>query len=116
MTPVTWHGVTAEYGATERAFMRTLARRARLEAWRLHVLKAMLDAEIVEGEKDPISSNYNPPDVWVYTWGNSERRRELKGRRCVIEAKGRKRTVLVRFLDTGERVTTDQYAIRRVAA
>jgi len=50
--------------------------------------------------------------VYVYTWGNNPRRAELKGRRCVIEAKGKMGTILVRFLDTNERVTTSHYAVR----
>ena len=53
------------------------------------------------------------PQVYVYAWGNNERRAALKGRRCVIEARGGMRTVLVRFLDTGERVTTSIRALRR---
>jgi hypothetical protein len=50
--------------------------------------------------------------VYVYAWGNNERRMGLKGRRCVIEARGALGTVLVRFLDTGERVTTSRRALR----
>ena len=49
--------------------------------------------------------------VHVYVWGNNPRRAELKGRRCVVEARGRLGTVLVRFLDTNERVTTSRRAI-----
>ena len=55
-------------------------------------------------------------DVYVYAWGNNARRAELKGRRCVVEARGRMDTVLVRFLDSGERVTTSRLALRRIAA
>jgi len=50
--------------------------------------------------------------VYIYSWGNNERRAELKGRLCVIEATGAMNTVLVRFLDTGERVTTSLNALR----
>ncbi len=50
--------------------------------------------------------------VYVFFWGNNERRRELKGRLCVVEIRGRMSTVLVRFLDTGERVTTSFRALR----
>lgn len=55
------------------------------------------------------------PAVYVYAWGNNPRRAELKGRRCIVEDRGAMRTVLVRFLDTGERVTTSARAIRREA-
>lgn len=53
--------------------------------------------------------------VYVFAWGNNERRAALKGRRCVVEARGRMNTVLVRFLDTGERVTTSRRALREAA-
>jgi hypothetical protein len=49
---------------------------------------------------------------YIYAWGNNSRRAELKGRRCVVEARGRMNTVLVRFLDNGERVTTSNRALR----
>ena len=52
--------------------------------------------------------------VYEYAWGNNPRRAALKGRRCVVEARGRMGTVLVRFLDTGERVTTSHRALRRI--
>ena len=51
-------------------------------------------------------------DEYVYAWGNNARRAQLKGRRCVVEARGRMGTVLVRFLDTGERVTTSRRALK----
>lgn len=49
--------------------------------------------------------------LFVYRWGNNEKRAQLKGRRCVVEARGAKGTVLLRFIDTGERVTTSRRAI-----
>jgi hypothetical protein len=51
--------------------------------------------------------------VYVYAWGNNARRSEMKGRRCVVEASGTMGTCLVRFLDSGERVTTSRRALRR---
>jgi hypothetical protein len=54
-------------------------------------------------------------NVYVFAWGNNPRRAELKGRLCVVEARGAMSTVLVRFLDTGERVTTSRRALRHKA-
>jgi hypothetical protein len=51
--------------------------------------------------------------IYRYHWGNNPRRAELKDRRCIIETAGTMRTVLIRFLDTGERVTTSRWALRR---
>ena len=53
--------------------------------------------------------------VYVYAWGNNARRAELRGRECVLEATGNLGTALVRFLDTGERVTTSRRALRRLS-
>ena len=53
--------------------------------------------------------------VYVYAWGNNPRRAQLHGRRYVIETTGRMGTALVRFLDTGERVTTSRRALRHAA-
>ena len=50
-------------------------------------------------------------DPKVYRWGNNPRRAELKGRECVIVTKGRMGSVLVIFLDTGERVVTSWRAV-----
>jgi len=52
--------------------------------------------------------------IYVYGWGNNPRRRALQGRRCRILARGRMSTVLVEFLDNGERVTTSLRALRRL--
>ena len=52
--------------------------------------------------------------IYVYAWGNNPRRLELRGRRCRILAQGRMSTVLIEFLDNGERVTTSSRALRRI--
>jgi len=49
----------------------------------------------------------------VYRWGNNVRRDQLKGRRCVVLARGTMSTILVQFLDTGEKVTTSRRAVKR---
>jgi len=105
LTPVTWRGLTADYTEAERNTMRNLGTMFPDEAEILHALKAELDASIIDA----------PPrdgPSYTFAWGNNARRAQLKGRRCVLEAEGRMNTVLVRFLDTGERVTTSRRALR----
>jgi hypothetical protein len=51
---------------------------------------------------------------YVYRWRNNPRRGELYGRVCRLVCSGTKNTVLVEFVDTGERVTTSRWAIKRV--
>lgn len=50
---------------------------------------------------------------YTYAWGNNPRRAQLKGRPCELLAVGKMGTVLVRFLDTGEKITTSRRALRR---
>ena len=57
--------------------------------------------------------NVREEPIYTFVWGNNPRRAALKGRRCRVLARGRMGTVLVEFLDTGERVTTSHRAIRR---
>jgi hypothetical protein len=51
--------------------------------------------------------------LYVFAWGNNERRAELRGRLCRKVARGAKGTVLVEFVDNGERVTCSFRALRR---
>ena len=50
--------------------------------------------------------------IYTFVWANNARRAELCGRRCRVLARGRMGTVLIEFVDTGERVTTSHRAIR----
>ena len=53
------------------------------------------------------------PHVYVYAWGNNERRAHLKGRLCRIVAAGtRMHSVEVEF-ENGERVVTSMRALRK---
>ncbi|HYE62273.1 MAG TPA: hypothetical protein VD997_09770 [Phycisphaerales bacterium] len=51
--------------------------------------------------------------VYVYSWGKY--RPEWKGRRCRVVARARRmNSVLVEFVDGGERAVVSRYALRRV--
>lgn len=47
----------------------------------------------------------------IYYWGNNEKRRTLKGRRCRILARGKMRSVLVEF-ENGQREIVSYRALR----
>lgn len=104
--PITWHGLTAPYHRHERHTMRQLARTYPDEARVIHEFKALLGATL--------RADASPP-THVYVWGNNPRRAQLKGRKCVVEVHGRRmNTVLIRFVDTGEKVTTSRHAIKPI--
>jgi hypothetical protein len=49
-----------------------------------------------------------------YTWGNNAKRATMKGRHCVVLARGRMNSCLVEFVDDGRREVVSRYAVARV--
>lgn len=54
--------------------------------------------------------------AYRFAWGNNPRRRALRGRQCRILARGSMGSVLVAFLDTGEREIVSRRALRSAKA
>jgi len=52
--------------------------------------------------------------LYCYAWGNNPVRAKLKGRICRVIARGKMNTVMIEFIDIGERVTTSRNALRRM--
>ena len=52
--------------------------------------------------------------VYTYRWGNTPERARMKGRRCVVLARGAMNSALVRFIDDGQREVISRNALRRV--
>lgn len=59
---------------------------------------------------DPRYPNADPTPL-RYRWGNNERRAQLKGLVCVVLCRGTKNSVLVQFVDNGEKVCTSRRAV-----
>lgn len=51
-------------------------------------------------------------DIFVYVWGNNDKRASLKGRPCRIVARGQMRSVLAEF-DNGQREVVSYRALRK---
>ena len=52
--------------------------------------------------------------LYRYHWGNNPTRAKLKGRICRVLKSGGMNTIMLEFLDNGERVSSSRQAIRRV--
>lgn len=50
--------------------------------------------------------------IYRYTWGNNEKRKALKGKRCKLIACGALNSVLIEF-ENGKKVVSDRRALRR---
>lgn len=50
--------------------------------------------------------------IHVFAWGNNPKRETLKGRPCVVLAEGRMNSVLVEFLDDGQKEIVSRRALR----
>jgi hypothetical protein len=51
--------------------------------------------------------------LYEYAWGNNEKRKTFKGRVCFIHAEGALNSVLIEFIDNGEKTVTSRRALRR---
>jgi len=51
---------------------------------------------------------------YVFTWGNNEKRKVLKGRECIIVKRMSMNSALVEFTDNGQREVVSRNALRRV--
>ena len=50
---------------------------------------------------------------FIFTWGNNEKRKTLKGRRCNVLAYGKKNSILVRFTDNDQCEVVSRNSIRK---
>lgn len=51
--------------------------------------------------------------LYTYTWGNNEKRKTLKGRHCIVLARGAKGSILIEFTDNGQKEIVSRYSIRK---
>jgi hypothetical protein len=65
----------------------------------------------VEALKDTCSGC---SELLVYSWGNNEKRATLKGRECHVLIQGKKRSVMIEFIDNGQREIVSFRALRKV--
>lgn len=53
--------------------------------------------------------------LYRYAWKNNEKRAGLYGRECLIEAYGKKNSVLIRFVDNGQQEIVSRNALKKVS-
>jgi predicted RNA-binding protein YlxR (DUF448 family) len=51
--------------------------------------------------------------LYRYTWKNNEKRAMLYGRKCIVEAHGKKNSVLIRFIDNGQQEIVSRHALKK---
>ncbi len=52
--------------------------------------------------------------VYRYAWGNNSKRAAMKGRICILLASGKMASILIEFLDNGQREITSMRSLRRI--
>jgi hypothetical protein len=50
--------------------------------------------------------------VYIYSWGNNSIRAKMKGRHCIVLARGARNSAKIKFLDSGETFIVSRYALR----
>ena len=52
--------------------------------------------------------------LYIYNWGNNTKRATMQGRVCRVLARGKKSSIMIEFLDNGQREITDRMSVRKV--
>lgn len=50
---------------------------------------------------------------YIFAWGNNEKRKALKGRKCVRIATGKKNSIMIRFTDNDQCEIVSRNSIRK---
>jgi len=50
---------------------------------------------------------------YVYYWSNNLKRAKMKGRKCVVLARGKMNSCLIQFCDNGQREIVSRNALRK---
>jgi len=50
--------------------------------------------------------------IYKYTWGNNSKRKTMKSRLCRILAYGKKNSIIIEFLDTGQKECVSRYSVK----
>ena len=53
---------------------------------------------------------------FIFNWGNNEKRKTLKGRRCKVLAYGKKNSIMIQFDDNCQREVVSRNSIRKAPA
>lgn len=52
---------------------------------------------------------------YIYTWGNNEKRKTMKGRVCIVLARGRMNSIAIQFIDNSQIEIVSRNSIRKNA-
>ncbi|KKN74463.1 hypothetical protein LCGC14_0390830 [marine sediment metagenome] len=52
--------------------------------------------------------------LYIYCWGNNEKREAMKGRTCRVLSRGKKNSCAVEFIDNGQTEIVSRNALRKV--
>ena len=51
--------------------------------------------------------------IYIYNWGNNEKRKTMKGRECWVEARGGKNSCVIQFLDNLQKECVSRNSLRK---
>jgi len=53
--------------------------------------------------------------TYIYSWGNNEKRKTMKGRECIVLARGKSmNSCMIEFLDNGQKECVSRNSLRKV--
>lgn len=52
---------------------------------------------------------------YIYKWGNNEKRKTMKGRRCLVIARGKMNSCMIVFEDNGQQEIVSRNALKKAS-
>lgn len=52
--------------------------------------------------------------AYIYSWGNNEKRKLMKGRQCIVITRGPMNSCMIEFTDNKQREIVSRNSIRKV--
>ncbi len=53
--------------------------------------------------------------LYKYYWGNNPERLAMKGRTCIVIARGKMNSICIEFIDNNQRAIVSRYSVRQNA-
>lgn len=54
--------------------------------------------------------------LYIYRWGNNEKRMTMKGRTCRVLSRGKKNSCCIEFIDNGQKECVSRNSLRKAGS
>ena len=64
-------------------------------------------------KREYLHQEFRKEQLYIYCWGNNEKRRQMKGRVCRVLGRGKKNSCYIEFIDNGQKEIVSRNSLRK---